>query len=909
MSITAMFALTGLARAQTTSAATTSPAASTTEQPVALPEFEVQGYRGSLELSLETKRNANAIVDVISAEDIGKFPDTNVAESLSHLPGVTVDRLFGEGERVSVNGTDPNLSRTLLNGEAIASGDWFILDAPSRQFNYTLLAPESIGQAEVYKSPEARLPEGSIGATIILHTRDPLAQKSGLSFAATGGINYNDRAKNYGDRFSQVISWRNPGDTFGVLLGLQSSREHFRRDGVEALGFVTLKAQNATPPAGSLNATSPNAVEPNAINIPLFDQTRIRTGGNLAITIKPSDKLIVEFNALSSKQKDDNANYSYYPFPGWGGGGVTTTGTVVGGVVDSGTVTNNIAVEDLFDRQATVKTESYDVKITEKGDSWTVSEHGGYTKATGGTQHQFYIEPAVGAGFSFTQAKNNPGFSWSDPTLATTPQKWTLGGAWWNGNLASDPETDDEKYAQIDGDYKVNENNKLLAGVRYTDHNTAQNWYILTVNTLPFTDLTAFGGHLTPGNFGQGLPNFTTDMKTHVIVDPAIVGRIVSNLPYLPPGVSLPASYYSGPIGGSAVASNGVSSSQLMTMQQALDSGQGFQPTQSFSLAEQTYAAYLQDDFTYGVWTGNVGVRYVRTRTTSTGAQVNTLDAAGNTQTIPLTFDHYYDNFLPAVNVNYSLAKDQNIRGAISQVISRPNYADESPSLNLFNSILQGNGGNPNLKPYKSTDLDLSYEWYFAKNAILQVNPFYKKITDYVYGLAGPEQQFNQALATPGLSTFNIVRPRNASSATVKGASVYVQADIYDGFGATASYTYTNANGSNNIPLPYTSKHQVNISPYFEKWGFLARLTYAWRSDYFKIIDRGAQDYAKAYTELDLNLAYNITKNIQVSFAATNLLDETYYFYAKNVPGVTGNLFQGEYKNGRRYEGAVHVNF
>jgi iron complex outermembrane receptor protein len=136
--------------------AQTSPAKADDDQPVKLEEFTVQGYRASLAVSLDAKRAAGANIDVITAEDVGKFPDTNLAEALSHIPGVTIDRLFGEGERVSILGTDPNLNRTLLNGQPIATADWYILDTPSRQFNYVLLAPEVIGKAEVYRTWEPR---------------------------------------------------------------------------------------------------------------------------------------------------------------------------------------------------------------------------------------------------------------------------------------------------------------------------------------------------------------------------------------------------------------------------------------------------------------------------------------------------------------------------------------------------------------------------------------------------------------------------------------------------------------------------------------------------------------------------------------------------------------------------------
>jgi iron complex outermembrane recepter protein len=133
----------------------------------------VTGYRQSLAKAIDIKRNANAVVDAISAEDIGKFPDTNAAESLAHLPGISVDRQFGEGEKVSINGTDPALNRVLINGQTIASGDWGgnPTDTSGRTFNYTLLSPEIIGNMEVYKSPEARIDEGSIGGWTCRRTR------------------------------------------------------------------------------------------------------------------------------------------------------------------------------------------------------------------------------------------------------------------------------------------------------------------------------------------------------------------------------------------------------------------------------------------------------------------------------------------------------------------------------------------------------------------------------------------------------------------------------------------------------------------------------------------------------------------------------------------------------------------
>jgi len=147
----------------TTTAATTAPGPSASDQPATtMGAYVVNEYTNSLATSLQTKRASEDNVEVISAEDVGMFPDTNLAESLSHLPGVSVDYLFGEGERVSIEGTDPNLNRVLLNGEPVSSADWYVLDNQSRQFNYLLLSPDVINQAEVFKTWEPKLLEAAL---------------------------------------------------------------------------------------------------------------------------------------------------------------------------------------------------------------------------------------------------------------------------------------------------------------------------------------------------------------------------------------------------------------------------------------------------------------------------------------------------------------------------------------------------------------------------------------------------------------------------------------------------------------------------------------------------------------------------------------------------------------------------
>ncbi|MGH8168700.1 MAG: TonB-dependent receptor plug domain-containing protein, partial [Woeseiaceae bacterium] len=156
-------------------------------------EIVVQGIRASLQQALQTKRNADAVVEALSAEDLGAFPNTNVAEAMTQIPGVAIDRRFGQGERVSIDGTDPSLNLTFLDGHPVAQAIWLYGEQPNRGFDQTQIASEIIGRIEVYKSPEARLPEGSLGGTVLMHTRKPLDLEAN-SLTGTFGYNYNEQA-------------------------------------------------------------------------------------------------------------------------------------------------------------------------------------------------------------------------------------------------------------------------------------------------------------------------------------------------------------------------------------------------------------------------------------------------------------------------------------------------------------------------------------------------------------------------------------------------------------------------------------------------------------------------------------------------------------------------------------------
>ncbi|WP_296171912.1 TonB-dependent receptor plug domain-containing protein [uncultured Brevundimonas sp.] len=294
-------------------------------------EVVVTGIRASLQQSITTKRNANAIIDVVTAEDVGKFPSSNVAEAITIIPGVTVDRAFGQGEKVSILGTDPALNRTLLNGQTVASADWFILDQPGRTFNYALLAPQIVGKVEVYKSPEARIDEGSIGGTVDVSTRRPLdLGRHTLSGAVT--YLYNDRSESGDAQLSVLGGWRNEDRTFGVLVSAQRASDDLRRDGMEAYGTIPASyyaGGNAENPGGNSIANgncvgtcastllaNPNAKGLNAFGTHFFEQGRERNSYTVAAQWRPNDSLDLNFDWLRIDATYDNINQALFAFQG-----------------------------------------------------------------------------------------------------------------------------------------------------------------------------------------------------------------------------------------------------------------------------------------------------------------------------------------------------------------------------------------------------------------------------------------------------------------------------------------------------------------------------------------------------------------------------------------------------------------
>ncbi len=834
-------------------AGTTAPAGQSNPQNAAnLSGITVTGIRASLQKSLDLKRNADSIVDAISAEDVGKFPDTNVAESLSHLPGLSVDRNFGEGDKVSILGTDPALNRLLLNGQTVASTNWTSdpNNPDSRSFNYSLLASEIIGNAQVYKTPQANIDEGSIGGTVIVNTRRPLDLPANT---LTGSVSYgyNDRADKGKPNASLLYSWKNKESTFGVIGSLMHSDRIIDRQGTEIFGYQRVNDPTDTNPDHQFNpaVVPPDAkgVYPTAINTAWFQQRRTRDGVSTGLQWKPNDAFELNFTGLYVTEKFNNFNQSHYGE--WSGSAANATALGFNnGVATSGSYNANTSTYlDGYERDSTVNTGVANLRADWFGDGWTASSQIGYTGSTGGSDGIWNTQFQGFGGFDWNLKGQHPQINYNN---ADNPAAMLLHGA----GYSYAPSYDRERYFQADFSHDVSWGplNQIEVGIKATNHIDGQDAYAAR---LPSQDgsglsLSDFSHGGTPSGYLDGL-SAAGNMGDWTTIDPGLMKAYIQQL------------------------KNGTVS---------LD------PKATYSVVEQNRAFYIQGDFAGDDYRGNLGVRYFRTRDTVDG-----YNAIGGDNYGPVNKRSAYHDWLPSFNIAYDATDSLTLRFAAAKAVARPRYQQMTPYVALDDRTLTGSRGNTDLGPYKSTNYDASAEWYFSENSVLAAEVFFRRISGYILNTNVAETHYN--LTNLRDDVYQMQVPINAGVAKVKGASISYQQNFRYGFGLLANYTYSDADTSNDFPLPYNSKNSFNLSPFYEQGPWSARLTYSWRSSYFtSIAQLQSQQITGIFRQLDASVGYQINDHIRVSLDATNLLDETYFVY-NNTPAQPLNA----YKNGRTY--------
>ena len=445
----------------------------------------VTGIRGSMEKSLDTKREANARVEVVTAEDVGKLPAHNVADTLQRLPGVNISSSsadeggFDEADRVSLRGTSPSLTQTLINGHTVGSADWFVLSQGNnvgRSVSYSLLPSELVSSVEVNKSSQAKLQDGGTTGTVNIITRKPLEFSKQFTAEGSIGMVRSDQAKSNDPQYSALFNYKNEENTFGVMVQGFSQKRELRREAQEIPGgFFKIGADD---PVALTNPDLIGVNVPGLLGSTLFEQTRERKGGLVSLQFKPTDTLTLGLNGFSSELKANNYNRNFMMF---GNSFAKVQAPNPGYVVKDGVLTNatyagvpgtNYAVYDMIYRESKAKS-SYvtfdaDWQIS---DSLTAKFQAGSTKGTGETPRQYIAEVTLAGGGGASWATHGSG----------SPIDWNVGGdlspngvtsfgTWGNQQVTAE---DKEKWATLDFNQYFNDGGVLSSldfGVRFADH-------------------------------------------------------------------------------------------------------------------------------------------------------------------------------------------------------------------------------------------------------------------------------------------------------------------------------------------------------------------------------------------------------------------------------------------------------
>ena len=295
--------------------------AQTADAETPMQTVEVRGIRASMAKSLNVKKNASANVEVITAEDVGKMPDKNLADSLQRLAGVAVRTDYDEAEKVSMRGTNPDMSLILFNRHAVSSGDWYVADqaSSSRSASLSLLPSHVLNQAVVYKTSEANLVDGGLAGTINVSTRKPLAQKERLSGVISGGLSYTELPGKTAPDLNASVNWKNEDGTFGVIGQVFAEKRYVRRDSVSRFAYGTSSGWgeiDLTRMRGitdaSLAGSGYKAADLAGVRLPgsmsseFVESVRDRKGGMLSMQWKPNADLDITMTGFHSVMDANN---------------------------------------------------------------------------------------------------------------------------------------------------------------------------------------------------------------------------------------------------------------------------------------------------------------------------------------------------------------------------------------------------------------------------------------------------------------------------------------------------------------------------------------------------------------------------------------------------------------------------
>ncbi len=733
-------------------------------------EIVVTGIRASLRNALELKRDSQGVVDSISAEDIGKFPDTNLAEALQRVTGVSIDRSVGEGSKVTVRGFGPDFNLVLLNGRQMpTSGLGSCCEAPaSRSFDFANLAAEGVAGVEVYKSGRASLPTGGIGSVINIKTPRPL-DRPGFrgSFAAKGVYDHTFEGTNITPEVSGIVSKTFADDTWGILLtgsyqkrraslaqfnagwreGYLGNENNWGSLPVDANDWRGNFAQVTNHP----KATDVYQVTQNA-GYDFTDITRERINGQAVLQIKPSDHLQVLLDYTFSENTIDartnsigvwfnhnNTTSSWTNGPAAGpnfyseafGPGEGKDLAITGAVAKNRSINKSIGINLRYDGDSPLHFEfdAHHSTAESKPNSPYGSNiaigsaiYGVKNQTVDFTHDMPVISVNMYPGSEITAANIRPsGNAFRNAYMKDTIDEVSLKGHW---------------------DFDASFIDSLDFGATYTENKVR--------SAYGFIQSDSWGGTLTAAQTPDSLYTLT-DLPSR------LAGMEGSNTTGIIPNyfqidtvglITLLESQIgicSRPWTGSAAPGTCLAKFQA-----------------DRHIKESTIAPYIQTNhkFDIGSIRANVrlGVRYETTDVTSTAqasVPTGTVWAAAN-EISPISVNDagsttgksHYSNWLPAFDLDLTPMSNIRLRASYSHTLTRADYGSLQGGIQANQPYRPGGGstastGNPALIPYKSKNIDLSAEWYYGRDSYISVGYFHKNVANFIADVTVQQPLFN----------------------------------------------------------------------------------------------------------------------------------------------------------------------
>lgn len=875
-------------------------------------KIEVRGVRGSLNRSLSEKRINTGIVDSISAEDLGKFPDNNISESLQRIPGVTIERDFGVGSTINLRGLGPEFTLVQINGvSSTSSGFSGQLDAEGgREFDFSLLASELFSQVNIHKTSSAKQTEGGLAGVVNLETPRPFAfDANDPKFTASVQGSHGSLSEETAPRASMFFS-NNFDDVWGVAASVAYSEVDTVVNESGTWKYAPLGQNIQYRATGGDVHEAPNfghALMPDDPRYLRNDINRESLGTTLTLQYNASENLQFTFDNIYVSS-DSLREYNRIDATlEWDIGGEPET-AVLDNIAGQDYITsaafprvrNRVGTQNI-DRQETFASHvlSADWSVN---DSLTIRPLIGYTKRTGDEEtylYSFYNRIATqvqraGAGYEFYPVGSNAEY-YADQNNAEN--------FLFNVVFSKDRANEDaELVAKVDFEQMMDLDNLVSIdyGFSASDREKTRDYdfWVMGDSAVQHMNPEHYAANQAAwGDFwGNGPAQGQDDLLSGAGMTLAAV--LGGNRDYNVDGINGPssliyadhaliqASYMQGKHGDD-VANN---------TYKADSSAAG-----SYGITEQTLAAYVQANFETDNANFDIGLRVVKTEIESNGSLLQ------NGIIEPVNYKSSYTEFLPSFNLSYQLGDDVLLRTAYSRTMTRPPLASLSPSTSIDPSRLEGKKGNVDLLPYTANNIDVGAEWYFADESLLAAAIFYKKIDALVESTVVTEvvtyrhQISNEAITGP----IDFTIPSNGTDASVKGLEVSFQSPFgfisenLSNFGTIVNFTYTDSAASfadesdvRSTTLPGLSKNSYNAIVYYDNQTFDARLSYAWRSEYVDYFPEAK--YQDDYGQLDFSSNYNITDNLSLQFEVLNITEETVTKMQSNNPLLAISLEQLE---------------